>query len=282
MRHRIGEPPLAGRFLILPIVWLLVMGKQIIPAGAMHKFDPRLKMRWAKRHLNFLHRGVWRFLRHNAYRVETEDDLEAGQYVVRLKVGPVNDVLGLVAGDFLSCLRASLDHLASALTLCPDGTPNSNASFPVIHVDNSRGRKQISDAVSGVPSNAVSLIESFQPYHYGNAYQTSELWRLHRLWNIDKHRRIPFHATKAEAKVRGPLSAVVLCSRSDDGSELRFSLADKDKIHVEPPVNIGVEFGDAEEGIIVPHQDFFGIYNFVADEVMPAFDGFFKDSVVEG
>jgi hypothetical protein len=65
-------------------------------------------------------------------------------------------------------------------------------------------------------------------------------------------------------------------SGSDNSGVMRFPLAAKGKVHLQPPVKVGVEFGDKEEGIIVPYGELVEIYDFVNQEVMPKFDGFFK------
>src|ERR1700733_5010320 len=112
--------------------------------------NPRLKMRWAKHHLDLLDGEIRDYLRCNPYSVSFEDDLEAGEYIVKLTVESLPDRIGLIVGDFVSCLRTSLDHLANALTHCADGVPNDSASFPVIDLNNSDGRKSFKRATFGI------------------------------------------------------------------------------------------------------------------------------------
>ncbi len=242
----------------------------------MHQYDPRLKMRWSKYHLDLLHKEIGQWLKNEPYVLTTEDDLEAGQHIVKIDIQPTPDRMGLIAGDFFSCLRSSLDHLAVALTLCPNGSPNDSAYFPILGADNSNGRKKFAEALVGVPVDAVTDIKSFQPYHHGKAYEVTELWRLHRLWNIDKHRRIPFHATQVDAIVLSPPDMLPISSGTDSSDILRFPLSAKGDIHLKPPVEIDIQFGDATERIVLSYRDFIHIYNFVADKVMPTFDRFFK------
>ena len=63
---------------------------------------------------------------------------------------------------------------------------------------------------------------------------------------------------------------------SDDSGIMRFPLAAKGKVYLQPPVQVGIEFGDLNEGIIIPYGELVEIYDFVRKDVMPKFDGFFK------
>jgi len=68
--------------------------------------------------------------------------------------------------------------------------------FPILSDTDKKGRfgrgshKWISakPKVVGIDPDAQAVIESLQPYHRGNAYDTDPLWRLSELNNIDKHR----------------------------------------------------------------------------------------------
>lgn len=92
------------------------------------------------------------------YSFSTEDDLEAGEYVIRFDLQPLPVDLALMAGDFVSCLRGSLDHLATALTLCTGGTYNDSASFPVIGINDASGQSSFKRCVRGIPDLAVDVI----------------------------------------------------------------------------------------------------------------------------
>ena len=239
------------------------------------EYNPSLKVRWSKHHLNILLGEIGKYLGSDPYSLSFEDDLKAGEHLAKLELKPLRDRAGLILGDFVSCLRGSLDHLATALTHCNGGVPNDRAAFPIIGVNNSDGRRDFLNAVKGVPDPAVTVIESLQPYHDGPTYEATKLWRLHRLWNIDKHRRIPFHVTKVQVWIAGPSDMPPIDSGSDNSGIMRFPLAAKGKVHLQPPVKVGVEFGDKSEGIIVPYGELIEIYDFVRKDVMPRFDRFF-------
>ena len=252
------------------------MSNRVISPWNSPEYNPRLKVRWAKHHLNILLREIGEYLESNPYSLSFEDDLKAGEHIAKLQLKPIRDRVGLTLGDFVSCLRGSLDHLATALTRCKGGAPNDRAAFPIIGTNNSDGRREFANAVQGVPDPAVTVIESLQPYHDGQRYEAAKLWRLHRLWNIDKHRRIPFHLTRVKVWIVGPSEMPPIDGGPDDSGIMRFPLAAKDKVYLQPPVEIGIEFGDKAEGIIIPYRELIEIYDFVRKDVMPKFDGFFK------
>ncbi|HEY1984943.1 MAG TPA: hypothetical protein VGG85_06015 [Terracidiphilus sp.] len=238
--------------------------------------NPGLKVGWAKHHLDLLTAQIRDYLRINPYSISVEDDLEAGEHIVKLDTIPPSVEIPLIAGDFVSCLRGSLDHLATALTLVEGGNPSDAASFPVIARNNSSGRKRFNEAVSGITPGAIKTIESLQPYHSGDAFESTKLWRLHRLWNIDKHRRIPFQPTITQLFILSPSNMPPLPGRPHDDGVLRFPLAAKGKLDLNPTVKITIQFGDASEGIIAPYEELIEIHDFIRDDLFPRFKGFFK------
>src|SRR5207248_448866 len=120
---------------------------------------------------------------------------------------------------------------------------------------------------------AVVLIKSFQPYNYGETYKSSHLWRLHKLWNIDKHRHITAYTTEVIFAI--PPGARSF-QRFDDRLEIYVPFASvQGNIDVQPHGAVGVEFGNVTEGIRLTVQDLLDIHQFIADEVIPKFVGFF-------
>jgi hypothetical protein len=253
-----------------------IAGRVFSPSTAPKYFDAGLKVGWAQHHLDLLGEQVTAYLGDDPYTISTKDDLEAGEHIIELNTKPMRVEIGLIAGDFLSCLRGSLDHLATGLTRVRGGTASNTASFPVIGVDNGSGRKRFNEAVSGVTPNAIEVIKSLQPYHSGDAYKLTKLWRLHRLWNIDKHRRIPFHPTLTQMTVMSPSDVTPLFSGSNNNGVLRLPIAAKGKLNFNPSVKIIIQFGDESEGIVVPYEELIDIHHFVRDDVMPRFKYFFQ------
>jgi len=110
---------------------------------------------------------------------------------------PVTENIGLTAGDFLTNLRASLDHLAWKLVLASGGKPNEYTAFPVKATPPKSGFLKIS---GGVSSDAQTLIEKAQPYSRPDGVDPHEdrLWILERLVGIDKHRHLLLTITAYE------------------------------------------------------------------------------------
>lgn len=246
------------------------------------ELNPSLKLSWAKKHLDALDVEVGRFLRGETHSVRSEDDLESGEYILYLDPTPVDVTLGLIAGDAISCMRASLDHLACALTHTRGGQINTNASFPVLPFDNAKGRKLFKDSVIGIPKDAKEIIALFQPYHHGNANKATKLWKLHRLWNIDKHRRIPIYGVLAQIPVTFPTDMPPVSGGAASPGVMRFPLAAKAHVKLDPAVKVNIQFGDETEDIIVPAHELVDIYKFVRYEVFPQFKQFFRDREMAG
>lgn len=104
---------------------------------------------------------------------------------------PVPARFGLIAGDFVQNLRSALDYLVWQLILANGKIPHeTNTGFPVCKspsaFDKAKDRKLI-----GVPSEAITLIESLMPYperQQGPAPQPIQV--LDELTNENKHRQV--------------------------------------------------------------------------------------------
>lgn len=162
--------------------------------------------------------------------------------------------------------------------------PDKNACFPVCERDNSDAQKFIKKATHGVPSAAVKVIKSFQPYHAGSDFRTNHLWRLNKLWNIDKHRHLTPHSILPEWQFCTHDVTQILSRQLEDGSGVEFSLplADKDKIEFNPDCGVQFTVRDTVEGIDLTMGDLASMYQFVANTVLPAFAGFFPQPVAVG
>jgi hypothetical protein len=242
--------------------------------SALHKVD------WAKHHLELLDAEFEKFRLSDPHTIGTYDDVEEDEYWMFLETKPAPDEIGLIAGDFVSCLRASLDHLATALTMLGGGVPSDRASFPVIGVNNSASRRSFTNSVTGIPEEAVKVIDSFQPHHSGSDYTTTQLWKLHRLWNIDKHRRIPVDALSSNFKIHCPPDVPFQVFLAESRPGVRFSRGNKEKVYLQCDPTSVVMLGDKSEGISVPHTELREIYLYFRNKVMPAFKSFFvKDNL---
>lgn len=152
----------------------------------------RMKLERAEEHLALLSAEFAALLAANRYGVLPKPDMHEGVEIFRVQI-PSNEPrilyrLSILVGDYVSCLRATLDHLAWALSLLTTDTPFDKTEFPIFLQPNPMGvRKKIRD----VPREAQEVIESLQPYHAGDRAGVHPLAVLYRLANIEKHRHIP-------------------------------------------------------------------------------------------
>ena len=193
---------------------------------------------------------------------------------MRVKISDTPDHIPLILGDLLYCLRSSLDQtvwwLAKLSIPYPEGT-----QFPILDKLDKQTSKTFAKYTEGVPSGAVRIIKSLQPYH-GVDPSAHLLWRLNRLCNIDKHRRIPVH--RDELIVNFPqmpkaLSRFIEFNPQQQVVSVPLDL--KSKMAFDPEAFFRVIFGDMSEGISCDFDGITEIYKFVTDSVIPRFARFF-------
>lgn len=160
---------------------------------------PLAKLDRARLHLKTLNREIGAFKRSNSAEFIREDDFEAQEIVLRLKVlrEPKNPKWGLVAGDLVHNLRSSLDHLVWQLVLLHGGKPRRHNQFPVIRVEKDYWEPQGDHSESvrdrmlaGIPDEHRAAIDGVQPYLAGDQSGSTTLALLSQLSNADKHRLI--------------------------------------------------------------------------------------------
>src|ERR1035437_10153615 len=229
--------------------------------------SPTHKIERAKVHLDALDQAIKAWQKSQPEAFSSYDDVERGEYVVEI-LPPDTDVsFALLAGDFVSCLRASLDHLVWHIA-ATRGTPNKRICFPIYGETSMEAQISITKSTLGIPDEAAAVIRSFQPYNAGDAYKLHYLWILNTLWNIDKHRHIPLHSAVTNYRISAPRPLRV--DTCDDHMKVFFSIADKSKVKLNPSTDAQIIFGDETEGVAVTINDFRTIYKAVIEKVMPA------------
>lgn len=245
--------------------------------------DPDLKRQWAKLRLDELAAEAAIIQESNTPKLTTEDDLVNSRYVFRFQ--GMHDArvfqAALRAGDFIHNLRAALDHLAWQLALLSGGWPSIEVSFPICEKNNADARRFIKRCTVGIPDPAVAVIESFQPYHAGNGFRSTHLWRLNKLWNIDKHRHLTPHGIEPEWQFKTNGISAIEGRQIGDGVEYSVPLADKEKIEFNPNCKVEFTISDDTEAIDIRIADLFGMYEFVSGTILPAFAGFFPQKAVD-
>lgn len=149
------------------------------------------------KHLNSLDKAISAFNKGEMHKIAAEFDAESGYHIHRiLVVRPLpTSWWGIIIGDIVHQAHAALDNLIELLNIREKGKPTRSTQFPVYHDRDEylygRRRRSGVQTMGSVGAEAAALIESLQPYHRGNQYQSDPLWILHSFWNMDKHRQPP-------------------------------------------------------------------------------------------
>ena len=150
----------------------------------------RLKLARAEHHMKELELEVARYVGRHPYKATRLDDgdpkAQYGRWILTITEKPP-DQIAIVLGDVLTNIRASLDHIATALA------PGEDRNFPLVADPQPEGGIKFTKAVKGMPSAAIAIIEELQPYNFISARaadgspQVSAMRELTRLVNADKH-----------------------------------------------------------------------------------------------
>jgi hypothetical protein len=146
----------------------------------------RFKIERAIKHFGDLEAEIKFFFDAVPYAVGTKRNPDTRQliyYMVRVRETPL--AISMIVGDLLQNLRSTLDHLAYQLFLVGTGggVPGDHIYFPIAD-DLARYEASKLRRVQGMRPEAITAIDTVKPYKGGN----DNLWQLHKLNNIDKHR----------------------------------------------------------------------------------------------
>lgn len=147
-----------------------------------------VKIERAKKHISNLESEIKTFFDSKPYEIGTKRDPEVGKliyYVIRANAVP--NCIAAIAGDAIHNLRSVLDHIAQHLFLLgPNRTsgPGGHDNF-IIGKSATEFKSMLQGKIKDLRPNAVEVLRSIEPYQGGKGH---ELWVLHRLDIIDKHR----------------------------------------------------------------------------------------------
>lgn len=242
--------------------------------------DPLLKLQRADENIDALDREIsaWRSQEPDPIRITFESHTEEAGNVYRFHLSPPVHA-GLVFADAITNIRSALDYVTWQLAKrrCgPDRTPSQRTAFP-IQMDPERYPAVARDALKHVPFETWDLIEALQPY---NGWDWPELgWFrvINELANSSKHRIVPLIA--AQVSVSDPQSGETVRLRQalKDGDVFHLKLAPVDhqrELHI--TAHIGVEWGGTE---MVGVEGLRQLNDFVREDVIPLFAGFFEDGL---
>lgn len=236
-----------------------------------------MKVERAKVHLDALGMRVREFIESKPYRITFKDNLERQECVLVIEMDDPPLDAALIAGDFISCLRSSLDHIVWQIAAQAGIAkfPFRTSAFPIFGENTLDTQIAIAKATFGLPDEVTALIKSLQPYHAGDRYKSHHLWMLNHLWNVDKHRHIPLHSGAIELLFAPESVKPIRAQIFDDRGEMAFPLSAKDNIKFNPR-DAEVQFGDQSEGIVLPYEGLVNIYEFVRNSIFPQFERFFS------
>jgi hypothetical protein len=169
----------------------------------------RVKIKRAKKHLKELEDSVTTFA--ESYQHVVGPAQTGGNVIWKLPI--IHFDMLAVAGDILQNLRSALDHVVYHMALVADPNASdkvlSTVSFPVGKnlADYESLKKRKLEGI--IKPTAIQFIDRYKPYKGGN----DELWKLHDVNNIDKHRHLL------------AVSSDILCD--GDGFEGYYWLKDK-------------------------------------------------------
>jgi hypothetical protein len=110
---------------------------------------------------------------------------------VEFRAQPPLEAWGLLVGDTLMNLRATLDYLVYAISYSRNPgefEDDRSTEFTIADSGQSFARRAPRE-LRGLPTDASALIEGLQPYHRSSV-EEDPLWLLREMSNIDKHRSL--------------------------------------------------------------------------------------------
>lgn len=170
------------------------------------------KLRQADRHIAHLRREVEQFRDATPYTLKPEATDIPGRYAYRLRyTRPIPVDFSAIVGDVLNNLRAALENVAYEIarrgqdgSLRPDqesvpqfpicATPDEFADFfssakrKALYSEQAQAALRIVQPFANAEMALEAGDELWRSYEEEAIY--SQLYRLHKLWNIDKHRRL--------------------------------------------------------------------------------------------
>lgn len=178
--------------------------------------------------------------------------------------------LALIAGDFLQCLRSSLDYLIWELALANGCQPNGQNSFPICSTLKDYQNEVVNrHRLDGLSKEAQAMMNALQPFHSDDPMR-SPLIVLEKLTNINKHRRVLLTAMRRLPGSNPPVSFPHIFSTIHVNKINGFrKQADSSRFFVvinEDSEGVGIEIRTLLESLS----------NFVGYKILPGFKKFFE------
>jgi hypothetical protein len=235
----------------------------------------KMKARRADEHFHFLKGEIAKWAR-KPYTVVEETELKESLHIFRIVFTPTPELIPMLFGDFVCCLRSGLDQLAWSLAHLDPSRSFSNSeerqiSFPIFTNADTWGQRR-----TLFPSAVAEVLDALQPYLRGDSFRDDPLWQLDKLWTLDKHRTTPtsHYDVGVDFGAPNPHEFRRYIRRFPDRLEMAFDLAWASKVKLKPQVSVEILFG--EVGNFEIKLGRIGeINDFVRNDVIPRFTGFF-------
>jgi len=185
----------------------------------------RAKIERSKEHVTNLGVALESFLGSNPYPVRTKDDADPKNKIFYIsEMADIPAEILLTTGDAIHNLRSALDHIAWRLYESGQFRISANVrqiDFP-IYDSPEKFEAEFPRIIKGSPKLVEHAIRATKPYKRGN----DDLWILHRLDAIDKHRlllAVAIHnpATVANIHLSAPCPLPTFDSLSMGNSALK-------------------------------------------------------------
>jgi hypothetical protein len=159
--------------------------------------SPRLKLERANEHLKAFHAEINAYIERRPQHLSTELDADGWNVVSVEIVRPMPEVVPLILGDAIHCLRSALDHIVYAVG---SGRNRGRGYYPICIEEadylKPRGNPPFErppmrdEGLASVPEHIRTIIDRTQPYHGGARAKEHVLSVITSLDNADKHRLV--------------------------------------------------------------------------------------------
>lgn len=197
-----------------------------------------LKLARAKKHLAELNGEVGAFLGRNPYQLVCDEGEHAiKKYCIKV-IEDIPSQWSAIIGDVIHNARASLDNMATSLVRHAGHTSKSalnEAKFPIR--SDAAAFSRDNKVLRLIGQDAEKIVRFIEPYQGGKGH---ELWALHNLDIVDKHRAIiPVGATFASIRINSsqpPASMPREHFPLKDGDEVFRSAFFEEHFHSHPEI----------------------------------------------